>query len=585
MLENTPLTNSTREFKSNLLIKGLVYKNEIINFFVEEHNHKLDNNSDLTFINCVFEEPVIFNSIFAREVTFYKCTFKKEVFINNCTFSSLTINETIFNNSFDLIRNDIRGYTVIKKTESNVGNITGKYGVLQFTKIQLEKLNIGDINIDTLDRSSKIEFLLDNKIGNLEIKPHLTYSHISFLKSNFKTIFLEGNFKNQIIFKGEVKCKSLFFESSSFDYRIDFQKGDFEYVHFYRNKFNGLVFINDFEKDSENFSSPLKIKSLSIHSNIFSKSLNVWMIFIENISLSNNYFNQEFHFNNYAEVSNVNKTKTVMLSLDGVNRGTIFIERCYLDIVLGGINFGDIFLKDLNVWSILLMEFDNKGSLTFNNINSCSYFTINNSVSGKLNFINSDINQYSETVIANSNIIGFNSPIYPNNIRSYSKNPKVGYGISDKSLNRENLKSIYNQFKQIAKANGDSFYINKFKSLEHKNLLLSKRFGTDSLLLFLNWVSNNNGKSWFRGVIFTFTIAFVFFYIYTFFLVNSIDLNLKSFWTDYILFISSFPKLSLEKHSEYNSIWYISFIIWVSRIFISYGIYQTIAAFRKFGKN
>ena len=196
--------------------------------------------------------------------------------------------------------------------------------------------------------------------------------------------------------------------------------------------------------------------------------------------------------------------------------------------------------------------------------------------------INTDINKFKEVVIADSNIDGFETANYPNNIRSYSSDNKIGYGLSDKSKNRANLKSVYNQLKQIAKRKGDIQTAYKYQSLEHKQLLFSRRFGFDSLLLFLNWISNNNGKSWSRGILFTLIVAFFFYWLYL--TVLGLSLNTNEWWKDYILFISSFPKLDLEKYGYANSKWSVSLIIWLSRIFISYGIYQTVAAFRKYGK-
>jgi len=84
------------------------------------------------------------------------------------------------------------------------------------------------------------------------------------------------------------------------------------------------------------------------------------------------------------------------------------------------------------------------------------------------------------------------------------------------------------------------------------------------------------------GVIFTLVVALLFFLVYVKSL--NIALSIDHLFKDYILFITSFPKLSLDKYSTFNSIWYVSLIIWLSRIFITYGIYQTVAAFRKYGK-
>lgn len=165
-------------------------------------------------------------------------------------------------------------------------------------------------------------------------------------------------------------------------------------------------------------------------------------------------------------------------------------------------------------------------------------------------------------------------------ILSSSKYPKAGYGIEKKSLRNHNLKNVYNQLKKTARLKGDIDSANRFESLEHKQLLLSKRLSFDSFLLFLNLISNNNGRSWFQGIIFTLLVGLFFFKWY----LKTIGINFKlsDCYQDYILFFTSFPRLSLDGYTNDN--WETQLVIWLSRIFISYGIYQTIAGFRKYGK-
>ena len=344
-----------------------------------------------------------------------------------------------------------------------------------------------------------------------------------------------------------------------------------------------MVYINDFEGNNVvDFSRELLIEKLWLHSCTFDKDVTVSLSKINYITLSNNNFKQIFSFNNYLVRDKLKEADTVMISNNGTNRGTIIIERTYLDLSLGGINFGDIFIKDSVIWSLYLMDFDNKGSISLKEVDACQHFTIHNSNSGELNLVNTDINKFKEIVIANSNIEGLETTSYPNNVLSYSPDSKIGYGLLDKSKNRANLKSVYNQLKQIAKRKGDIHTAYKYQSLEYKQLLFSKQFGFDSLLLFLNWISNSNGKSWSRGIVFTLAMAFFFFWSYI--TVLGCSLNTSEWWKDYVLFISSFPKLSLDKYEYANSEWSVSLIIWLARIFISYGIYQTVAAFRKYGK-
>ncbi|WP_180904154.1 hypothetical protein, partial [Flavobacterium chungangense] len=170
----------------------------------------------------------------------------------------------------------------------------------------------------------------------------------------------------------------------------------------------------------------------------------------------------------------------------------------------------------------------------------------------------------------------------PNSIRSYSKDSRLGFGLKEKKKNAANLRSIYNQLKHIARNKGDVESSIKYQSLEYKTLLISKKIGFDSILLLLNWLSNDNGRSWLRGILFTLIVGLFFFIVYLITIGISFDLLYQ--YQDYVIFITSFPKLELEKYSCENNYWTVKLVIWLSRIFISYGVYQTIVAFRKYGK-
>jgi hypothetical protein len=281
--------------------------------------------------------------------------------------------------------------------------------------------------------------------------------------------------------------------------------------------------------------------------------------------------------NNFTDDS----TNMIMISMDGVNQGSIIFERMFADFSFRGINLAHIYFKDLHINTSYIWEYQNIGSLSFLNIKSGNLFVIVDSISGKLNFLNSDINIFQEIIIANSDIDGANFNKYPLKILSSSKSPIAGYGIDKKNARISNLKNVYNQLKKIARAKGDIDNANRFESLEHRQLLFSKKISFDSLLLLLNLLSNNNGRSWFQGILFTLTTGFIFFILYLKTL--SISFHFFDCYQEYILFITSFPKLEIT--SYYNNTWQTQLIIWLSRILISYGIYQTIAAFRKYGKS
>lgn len=118
---------------------------------------------------------------------------------------------------------------------------------------------------------------------------------------------------------------------------------------------------------------------------------------------------------------------------------------------------------------------------------------------------------------------------------------------------------------------------------------------TDESILFLNTVSNKNGLSWLRGIIFTFVCAIVFFWIINFFGIEDgqsrfFIWDFKTFHFEGVgeiwkRFLNMFYLTSFKDKFEgvkLNALG--ETVFFLSKIFISYGIYQTIVAFRKFSK-
>lgn len=562
---------------SNLNNSHITFEGQVFSNSVFEKN--IETEGDIIFINCTFKENVGLDFIKCRELSFSKCKFENDFFLSNSTFCIGGISDTKFLKKINLSLNNCTSFFVIRKMKATEVLINGEYSTFQIVSSKIDNLTLQDLNSKRSHRESKIEFLVENEISKVKIKTYSTISNISFLGGIYKEVFFEGAFDERISFGKNIAITNLYFESSTFRRRIDFEEGNFEFVNFYRSYFQGLVFINDFSYDKIS-NRNLKIERISIHACIYEMDMSIQLDKIKYIDLSNNNFKQIFNFNNYAK--SLNKDSEVMISIGGTNQGNIIVENVYLDITIRDINFGNLVFKDLHISNLYIYEFQNEGSVTFTNVKSGIYFAIQDSISGKLNFLNFDINIFKEIVISNCTLAGINFNKYPNKIYSFSKNPKIGYGLSEKSENNSNLRSVYNQLKHISRFKGNVEVSNKYQSKEYKQLLLSNRLSFDSILLFLNLISNNNGKSWIRGVAFTILMSFFFYVLYLYNI--GIDFNGTESLKDYVIFITSFPKLELIKYSCENELWYIKLTIWCARIFIAYGIYQTISAFRKYGK-
>jgi hypothetical protein len=157
--------------------------------------------------------------------------------------------------------------------------------------------------------------------------------------------------------------------------------------------------------------------------------------------------------------------------------------------------------------------------------------------------------------------------------------------LKDQAISKNDYKLA-----NIYKRNELNSYIEEIKN---QKLLFEER-----IALIFNQISNNHGFSWVRGLLFTIVSWFGFYLLYYLFS-NSYSvfwvpekylfIMKAEFWSDAIEFLwlpHGLGNLAdqLKKSTSFlqNLGMVISFLL--GKIFIAYGIYQTISAFRKFGK-
>ena len=108
----------------------------------------------------------------------------------------------------------------------------------------------------------------------------------------------------------------------------------------------------------------------------------------------------------------------------------------------------------------------------------------------------------------------------------------------------------------------------------------------DLLLTRVNQFTNEHGQNWKRGIVVTLLTAFIFFIFYLCSLQNFSIRNLGSFVSDYSQFLNpvhSFTFMTPKEGTVKLGDWSI-FIDSIARILIGICIYQTIQAFRKYGR-
>ena len=150
---------------------------------------------------------------------------------------------------------------------------------------------------------------------------------------------------------------------------------------------------------------------------------------------------------------------------------------------------------------------------------------------------------------------------------------------------REIKRELANSHNQIDYLRFKAYELNAYKKEVDQNKLNWK----DSLILYFNEDSNYFGLDWTKGIRFIFQWSFIFYLLYIISYSASInDLSCipktEDFLVNYLKFTNplSFLKTPLENSENY---FFPLLFLSVSKIFVSYGIYQTIQAFRKFGVN
>jgi len=347
--------------------------------------------------------------------------------------------------------------------------------------------------------------------------------------------------------------------------------------------FNGNFEIESFYANNTTFEKPLSFRerSMYVDSNLehhkinsavfndcdFSEKVEFLGCEIKKIKFDNCSFNKLAKFGHFkGEVEEISFIRSVVHKPLFLENITSISGDCIFD-------FSDITVEDTghikirDIDGVSQRRNEKKGGMNFQNANILGAVTIQDSkfnsidlekstISGQFNIENEDIQNCS---------------------------------------NRGTARRIKNEFQK----NSDTVNALKYRAIEmnlYRNELWKniKKFKLsyflDFVLLILNTVSNNNGRNWFQGLIFTIACWIVFFGLF---------LGIKECWSGdtFFLFlpfmsehIDDFVKYLWLPHGFeglFNGVsvgfWGI-FVFILGKIFIAYGIYQTIAAFRKYGK-
>lgn len=264
------------------------------------------------------------------------------------------------------------------------------------------------------------------------------------------------------------------------------------------------------------------------------------------------------------------------------------------NIKLQNLVINDLNFHNLNTGKGIVLD----GISPINEINSKIYISKSNL--SNISFYNCDFSKFQSVNFEDSKIEILNS----NFCKWFKKIETWRHKIieykerSEFSVRKELVEDIstYRQFKSALNLQHDYFGVLYFRSMEFNAYLRNITFKDEPwewLLLTANKISNNHGLSWSRGFRFTFIVTIITFLIYLITLPNypyefgwtsfPILINAVSDFIKYLcqffVITHSFNFLEIAKPSGLSY-----FVDLLSRIVISYGIYQTVQAFRKYGK-
>jgi uncharacterized protein YjbI with pentapeptide repeats len=289
---------------------------------------------------------------------------------------------------------------------------------------------------------------------------------------------------------------------------------------------------------------------------------------------------------------NATAKDTFQANLEGATN--LFID----DANIGGLHLSGrsektsyIKVRKCNVEVVSLMDVKNDGILEFNNIDVWKEFMIFSSDLKKTDFINCRINK-AKMIFINSKVseifaaeTDFPKQVFDNEKKNYFQ-AQLAFGQINKAMNlmgdsvkaaEYQSREIYAHYRQLRWLRKSIYFLNLTK-----------------LSLWLNYISNDFGRSWGRAVLFSFGLGVIFFYFMT---VSTTAFRIAfPITVDWNLVPAYFRFMNPLRFFETEKIYEPlgkgvglaprSYIIdFFARVTIAYGFYQVIQAFRRLGKS
>jgi hypothetical protein len=536
--------------------------------------------SSATISNCKFTGRVIFTGI--------KNNFSGLAFMN-CDFEkSLEFHDVIFNKTDKDISALCKGIAILSSTIKE--SFVIKKSTIHY-EIALDECKIGKIVLRSVQ--SKTGSLI---LSNIAISDSITISQVH-TASEFRI--------SKSIIKGWVKVENLFsgfyvFQENVFEARLMIWAGSAK---------GGITFNNGIYNEEVKIESVVTTGGLTIAGDEFKKTFLIKYIDTTNHKAGGpqSYYLNSCSFENGLIVDGakdiLEKSEIKVITIPSSNKmsGLIHFKGLIIKelVSITGVNkSAHLIFENVQLQELKIEYFTNFGKIQFIDVRSSrsgsSKLLVLNSDLGKTSFHNTFLDSFSDVDIINTTVTDISSSYVrwfdPLQILNKSKE-EYDYG-----RNRD----LFRQLKFAMFKQGDrvqALFFKKYEMLALKNeLSKSKGRFNEKIMMWLN-KSNDYGQDWFRPI----WLGFLFSVILYIFLIIAVAPELSTSLSfkieDLIRTFNVIPrylyvifKLLNPTHLYLSLIpairdnWLGNLIDFLQRVIISYFIFQTISAFRKYIK-
>jgi len=460
------------------------------------------------------------------------------------------------------------------------------------------------------------EFIIICKGGYASNPTHSNY----YRKQDgiLKSVVIKNHYvSGQVVFNVNEYSNAFVIENTEFEQELIFESA----IFLKRIGFNNCFFKNGIHFIEPTFNYEISIKNSTVKDNLRISGGNYTGTFSIDINKKNKPSDdlssvviQGGEFNKLVIGANGSNLRSVDMLAINV-KGNVFIAG--KDSIIENVFIRSLsrhlmlYLEDFNVNMLSIQSFNSSVKFKIHNIkaislpNKESEFLVQNSNLGSAEISTVDLSKFDIVNIRDSYIsdVNFVNTIWNNNITSFDQSgSQVIKEITDiREYNFKN-RDVYRQLKYASSKYGDTVTSFEFLAKEmeiyrkylknNNNKLFSKEWWNNKAEranLWLNMFSNYYGNNWLKAVFLTLFFNTM---LYTFYCWSQgywFGNDWNKFWT---LAAYSFEFLNplrkadfLQKVTGEELVPPAAIAIdYVSRIIIAYFVYQTITAFRKFGK-